>query len=91
MIAHTNLYWTYHAAPGRAAGTVETKNVDFGATTWLPVPPRGSAPAPPVGLVRICSEGSKLGVVESRIERQIVRQRGWSLARAPLPSSTRSG
>ena len=33
MIAHTNLYWTYHAAPGRAAGTVETKNVDFGATT----------------------------------------------------------
>ena len=30
VIAHTNLYWTYHAAPGRAAGTVETKNVDFG-------------------------------------------------------------
>ena len=30
VIAHTNLSWTYHAAPGRAAGTVETKNVDFG-------------------------------------------------------------
>jgi hypothetical protein len=30
VIAHTNLYWTYHAAPGRAAGAVETKNVDFG-------------------------------------------------------------
>ena len=30
VIAHTNLYWTYHAAPGRTAGTVETKDVDFG-------------------------------------------------------------
>lgn len=30
VIAHTNLYWTYHKAPGRTAGTVETKNVDFG-------------------------------------------------------------
>jgi nicotinamidase-related amidase len=29
VIAHTNLYWTYQSAPGRAAGTVETKNVDF--------------------------------------------------------------
>jgi nicotinamidase-related amidase len=29
VIAHTNLYWTYHTAPGRTAGTVETKNVDF--------------------------------------------------------------
>jgi nicotinamidase-related amidase len=29
VIAHTNLYWTYHAAPGRKAGTVETKDVDF--------------------------------------------------------------
>jgi nicotinamidase-related amidase len=29
VIAHTNLYWTYHRAPGRTAGTVETKNVDF--------------------------------------------------------------
>jgi nicotinamidase-related amidase len=29
VIAHTNLYWTNHEAPGRAAGTVETKDVDF--------------------------------------------------------------
>jgi nicotinamidase-related amidase len=29
VIAHTNLYWTYQAAPGRIAGTVETKDVDF--------------------------------------------------------------
>ena len=29
VIAHTNLYWTYHTAPGRAAGTVATKDVDF--------------------------------------------------------------
>ena len=31
VIAHTNLYWTNHKAPGRTAGTVETKEVDFGA------------------------------------------------------------
>lgn len=31
VIAHTNLYWTYHRAPGRTAGTVETNDVDFGA------------------------------------------------------------
>jgi nicotinamidase-related amidase len=31
VIAHTNLYWGEHAAPGRTAGTVETANVDFGA------------------------------------------------------------
>jgi nicotinamidase-related amidase len=30
VIAHTNLYWTYQTAPGRTAGTVDTKNVDFG-------------------------------------------------------------
>lgn len=30
VIAHTNLYWTYHAAPGRIAGTAVTKDVDFG-------------------------------------------------------------
>ena len=29
VIAHTNLYWKYQTAPGRKAGTVETKNVDF--------------------------------------------------------------
>jgi nicotinamidase-related amidase len=31
VIAHTNLYWTYQTAPGRTAGTVETKDVDFTA------------------------------------------------------------
>ncbi|HEY3867981.1 MAG TPA: cysteine hydrolase family protein [Actinocrinis sp.] len=31
VIAHTNLYWKYHAAPGRRAGTVETAKVDFAA------------------------------------------------------------
>ena len=30
VIAHTNLYWDDHRAPGRTAGTVETKDVDFG-------------------------------------------------------------
>ena len=33
VIAHTNLYWTYQRAPGRTAGTVETKDVDFGGTS----------------------------------------------------------
>ena len=32
VIAHTNLYWSNHAAPGRTAGTVETKDVDFAGT-----------------------------------------------------------
>ena len=32
VIAHTNLYWTSQEAPGRTAGTVETKDVDFGRT-----------------------------------------------------------
>ncbi|MDQ6877931.1 MAG: cysteine hydrolase [Candidatus Dormibacteraeota bacterium] len=32
VIAHTNLYWKYQRAPGRTAGTVETKDVDFGGT-----------------------------------------------------------
>ena len=26
------LYWTYQTAPGRTAGTVTTKDVDFGGT-----------------------------------------------------------
>ncbi len=30
VIAHTNLYWTYQAAPGRTASTIETKDVEFG-------------------------------------------------------------
>ncbi len=29
VIAHTNLYWKYHTAPGRTAGTVSTDEVDF--------------------------------------------------------------
>jgi nicotinamidase-related amidase len=33
VIAHTNLYWTYQTAPGRTAGTVATKDVDFGGTS----------------------------------------------------------
>jgi nicotinamidase-related amidase len=32
VIAHTNLYWAQQAAPGRTAGTVEAKDVDFGVT-----------------------------------------------------------
>jgi nicotinamidase-related amidase len=32
VIAHTNLYWTYQTAPGRTAGTVETKDVYFAVT-----------------------------------------------------------
>jgi nicotinamidase-related amidase len=31
VIAHTNLYWTYQTAPGRKAGTVAAKDVDFSA------------------------------------------------------------
>jgi nicotinamidase-related amidase len=31
VIAHTNLYWEYQTAPGRRAGTIETRNVDFSA------------------------------------------------------------
>jgi nicotinamidase-related amidase len=33
VIAHTNLYWTDHTAPGRTAGTVEAKDVDFGGSS----------------------------------------------------------
>jgi nicotinamidase-related amidase len=33
VIAHTNFYWTYQEAPGRTAGTAETKDVDFVAAT----------------------------------------------------------
>ena len=32
VIAHTNLYWQYHAAPGRTQGVVETKAVTFNLT-----------------------------------------------------------
>ena len=30
VIAHTNLYWSDQRAPGRTAGTVATRDVDFG-------------------------------------------------------------
>jgi nicotinamidase-related amidase len=33
VIKHTNLYWTYQTAPGRTAGTVATKDVDFSAAS----------------------------------------------------------
>ncbi|MER7307689.1 isochorismatase family protein [Streptomyces griseoluteus] len=29
VIAHTNLYWKFHSAPGREAGVVETADVTF--------------------------------------------------------------
>jgi nicotinamidase-related amidase len=29
VISHTNMYWSDQTAPGRTAGTVETKGVDF--------------------------------------------------------------
>jgi nicotinamidase-related amidase len=31
VIRHTNLYWTYQTAPGRTAGTVKARDVDFGS------------------------------------------------------------
>jgi nicotinamidase-related amidase len=33
VIAHTNLYWSDQSAPGRTAGTVATKDVEFGSTS----------------------------------------------------------
>ncbi|HYT13855.1 MAG TPA: isochorismatase family protein [Candidatus Nitrosopolaris sp.] len=33
VIAHSNLYWKYQTAPRRTAGTVESKDVDFGGTS----------------------------------------------------------
>jgi len=33
VIAHTNLYWTYQTAPGRTAGTVKTRDVNFSGTS----------------------------------------------------------
>ena len=33
VIAHTNLYWAHQDAPGRTAGTVAAKDVDFGAAS----------------------------------------------------------
>jgi nicotinamidase-related amidase len=31
VIAHTNMYWEWHSAPGRRAGTVGTAEVSFAA------------------------------------------------------------
>jgi nicotinamidase-related amidase len=31
VIAHTNMYWQYHKAPGRTAGIVSTADIDFAA------------------------------------------------------------
>ena len=31
VIAHTNMYWTWQAGPGRTATVVETADVDFHA------------------------------------------------------------
>jgi nicotinamidase-related amidase len=33
VIAHTNLYWMHHSAPGRTTGTVNTADVDFAANS----------------------------------------------------------
>lgn len=33
VIAHTNMYWTYQAAPGRSMGVVTADEVDFGSGT----------------------------------------------------------
>jgi nicotinamidase-related amidase len=36
VVAHTNLYWRFHRAPGRTAGTVATADVDFTRPPWPP-------------------------------------------------------
>ena len=33
VIAHTNMYWRYHTAPGRTAGAVNTADIDFAANS----------------------------------------------------------
>ena len=68
VIAHTNLYWSDETAPGRTAGTVETKDVDFGGTVLKParrevtgavhVPPsRGCRLAPPAARAAFAGAG----------------------------------
>lgn len=32
VIAHTNMYWSWQAAPGREAGVLDTANVEFGSS-----------------------------------------------------------
>ena len=36
VIAHTNMYWSWQAAPGRSAGVVTTADVDFNITEDAP-------------------------------------------------------
>jgi nicotinamidase-related amidase len=43
VIAHTNLYWRFHRAPGRTAGTVATAEVDFAAAGEKPQPDGASS------------------------------------------------
>jgi nicotinamidase-related amidase len=38
VIAHTNLYWQNHSAPGRTAGVVNTAEVDFAVTAPAEAP-----------------------------------------------------
>ena len=37
VIAHTNMYWEGHRAPGRAAGLVSTAEIDFASAEAAPV------------------------------------------------------
>lgn len=39
VIAHTNLYWSGHNAPGRKGGTVSTAELDFGRAFATELPP----------------------------------------------------
>lgn len=40
VIAHTNMYWTWQAAPGRTASVVETTDVNFGLSARANGSPR---------------------------------------------------
>ncbi len=57
VIAHTNLYWQHHAAPGRTAGTVSTADVVFAATESHACPTRVPSP----GLCRCEPRPSECG------------------------------
>ncbi|MFC7303168.1 isochorismatase family protein [Streptomyces monticola] len=45
VIAHTNLYWSHHTAPGRTAETVASEDVDFGGGTRHGASGAGRRPA----------------------------------------------
>lgn len=55
VIAHTNLYWQHHKAPGRTAGTVSTAEVSFAADTRAPGAAATSAPDPGTTGVEVAS------------------------------------